>query len=347
MAELETADYAVGQVVKLDRGFPLVRMPDGSEMRCEHATSLVKNAQNRCVIGDNVRVMLSGDHDMGIVMSIEPRSRELVRKDPAERAVAQVLAANFDRVIIAQPLIEVNMKRLERELVLAHQTGADVSIVLTKADLAGALASAEEVVSAVRDFAGDIEVIVISEKDDEGVEAVRALMPAGTMTVLMGRSGVGKSSLINLLVGEQVQKTSSVREGDGKGRHTTVSREIVEIPGCGSVVDMPGVRGLGVWEAEEGIQAAFSDVEEIAGQCRFRDCTHRNEPGCAVRKAVKAGELSQDRLDSYLSLTQEVDEMRGRKEQARRAAGTKTSDEKAGKAHGRRRGRGKHQANRG
>ncbi len=335
-------EYELGQVVKLDRGFPLVKFSDGSEVRCEHATNLVKNAANRCVIGDNVRVARSGEHDVGIVVSIAPRSRELLRKDPAEQAVPQVLAANFDRVVIVQPIIEVNMKRLERELVLAHQTGADVTIVLTKADLAEKASYLDETVSAVCDLAGNVGVFVVSERDEESVKAVRALMPKGTMTVLMGRSGVGKSSLVNLLVGERVLKTSSVRKGDGKGRHTTVSREIVELPDGGLVVDMPGVRGLGVWEAEEGIQTAFPDVEEFAQNCRFRDCTHRNEPGCAVRKAVKMGILSQDRLDSYLGLTLEVNEMRNRKEQARRASGAKTSDEKAGKAHGRRRGRGKH-----
>ena len=340
-------EYEFGQVVKLDRGFPLVKFSDGSEARCEHATNLVKNDANRCVIGDNVWVARSGEHDMGIVVSIAPRSRELLRKDPAQRAVPQVLAANFDCVIIAQPIIEVNMKRLERELVLAHQTGADVSIVLTKADLAESPSDLDETVSAVRELAGNVGVFVVSERDEESVKAVRALMSKGTMTVLMGRSGVGKSSLINLLVGERILKTSSVREGDGKGRHTTVSREIVELPDGGLVVDMPGVRGLGVWEAEEGIQTAFPDVEEFAQNCRFRDCTHRNEPGCAVRKAVKAGALSQDRLDSYLGLTFEVNEMRNRREQARRASGTKTSDEKAGKAHGRRRGRGKRPSFRG
>lgn len=340
-------EYEFGQVVKLDRGFPLVKFSDGSEARCEHATNLVKNDANRCVIGDNVWVARSGEHDMGIVVSIAPRSRELLRKDPAQRAVPQVLAANFDRVIIAQPIIEVNMKRLERELVLAHQTGADVSIVLTKADLAESSSALDETVSVVRELAGNVGVLVVSERDEESVKAVRALMPKGTMTVLMGRSGVGKSSLINLLVGERILKTSSVREGDGKGRHTTVSREIVELPDGGLVVDMPGVRGLGVWEAEEGIQTAFPDVEEFAQNCRFRDCTHRNEPGCAVRKAVKMGALSQDRLDSYLGLTFEVNEMRNRREQARRASGTKTSDEKAGKAHGRRRGRGKRPSSRG
>ena len=136
----------------------------------------------------------------------------------------------------------------------------------------------------------DVETLVVSEAMPESVEAVRALVPEGTTAVLIGRSGVGKSSLVNLLVGRDVQETGTVRETDGAGRHTTVSREMVSIPHGGYVVDMPGVRGLGLWDADAGIGVAFADVEELAEQCRFRDCKHENEPGCAVRAAVERGE---------------------------------------------------------
>src|SRR5699024_2466354 len=125
----------------------------------------------------------------------------------------------------------------------------------------------------------------VSENDPASIEAVRALVPAGTTAVLIGKSGVGKSSMVNMLVGSAVQETTPVRD-DGKGRHTTVSREMVAVPGGGFIVDMPGVRGLGLWEADAGIGAAFADVEELAARCRFRDCRHADEPGCAVRAAV-------------------------------------------------------------
>ena len=314
-----------GQVVKLDRGFPLVRCEDGTLVRCEHATALVKTAYSRAVIGDFVEVSIPEGHDKGIIEDIEPRRCEFVRKDPTERALPQVLAANFTRVLVAQPLADVNLKRLERELVLAHETGAAVTVVLTKADLA----ESEQQVGAVRDavsaIAGDVEVLVVSAADPQSVEAVRALIPSGTTAVLIGKSGVGKSSLVNLLVGQELLETGDVREGDGKGRHTTVSREMVDLPGGGCIVDMPGVRGLGLWDADAGLEAAFPDIEEAAKRCRFRDCRHEDEPGCAVRAAVAAADIASERYASYQALRQEVREVERRREEARRARGEKAS----------------------
>ena len=256
----------------------------------------MKGAYSRAVIGDFVDVSTPEGHDKGIIEDIEPRSREFVRKDPTERALPQVLAANFDRVLVAQPLADVNLKRLERELVLAHETGAAVTVVLTKADLAESERQVDAVRDAVAAIAGDVGVLVVSSADPESVEAVRALICADTTAVLIGKSGVGKSSLVNLLVGEELLETGDVREGDGKGRHTTVSREIVDLPGGGRIVDMPGVRGLGLWDAEAGIGAAFPDIEDAATRCRFRDCRHEDEPGCAVRAAVEAGEMTMGEL---------------------------------------------------
>lgn len=323
------------QVVKLDRGYPLVRLADGRLVRCEHATALVKGADTRAVIGDFVEVAVPEGHDKGVIERILPRDRAFVRKDPTERAVPQVLAANFDRVVVAQPLAEVNVRRLERELVLAYETGAAVTVVLTKADLAESEAQAAEVARRVRALAGpEVETLVVSDGDAGSVEAVRALMPAGTTTVLVGKSGVGKSSLVNMLVGSEVQQTGDVRERDGKGRHTTVSREMVQLPGGGFVVDMPGVRGLGLWNADEGIGAAFADIEELARQCRFRDCKHVDEPGCAVRAAVEAGTVAPERFASYQALRGELATLHERREEARRMRGEKASDRKRGGSRG-------------
>lgn len=326
------------QVIKLDRGYPLVHMDDGRQVRCEHATALVKGEKLRAVIGDFVEVDVPDGHDKGIITAICERSRAFVRKDPTERAVPQVLAANFDRVIVAQPLAEVNMRRLERELVLAFETGAAVTVVLTKADLAESEAQVAEVATRVRALAGpDVQTIVVSDGDAQSIEAVRELMPAGTTTVLIGKSGVGKSSLVNMLVGEEVQQTGDVREGDGKGRHTTVSREMIAVPGGGYVVDMPGVRGLGLWDADAGIGAAFADIEQVAESCRFRDCKHENEPGCAVRSAVEAGDIAPERFASYQALKQETATLKDRREEARRMRGEKASDKKPARKKSRRR----------
>ena len=309
---------ATGRVVKLDRGFPLVCLENGDKVRCKHAISLVKGEKVRAVIGDEVRVSRAEGSDKALIVEVCERTREFVRKDPTERAVPQVLAANFDRVIVTQPAVEVNMRRLERELVLAYETGAAVTVVLTKADLA----ESEEAVAAVRDrvralVGADVVTLVVSAQNPESVEAVRALVPAGTVAILIGKSGVGKSSLVNLLVGEEVQETGAVREVDGAGRHTTVSREMVSVPGGGFVVDMPGVRGLGLWDADAGIGAAFADVESLAARCRFRDCKHENEPGCAVLAAVESGELARERYESYRALKRETETVRERREQAR------------------------------
>ncbi len=307
-----------GHVIKLDRGYPLVRLENGQEVRCEHAISLVKGSDKRAVVGDYVRVSLPEGHDKGIIEETLPRRTCFVRKDPTERALPQTLAANFDLVVVAQPIEEVNIRRLERELVLAHETGAQVMVVLTKADLMASAEEVEEVRRRIDGFVGNDELLAVSDRSPESVQRLAQAIADGDKTaVLIGRSGVGKSSLVNMLVGSQVQKTTEVRS-DGKGRHTTVSRQIIDLPGGGHIIDMPGVRGLGLWDAEEGIGAAFSDVEELAQGCRFRDCSHANEPGCAVRAAVEEGSLSPARLESYLRLRSESKQVQKKREEAER-----------------------------
>lgn len=312
------SEFQQGQVVKLDRGYPLVRFEDGSLVRCEHATDLVKEGATRAVIGDYVHVSWPDTHDKAVIAAILPRRTAFVRKDPAERTLAQTLAANFDFVIIAQPLPELNMRRLERELVLAHETGAQVVVVLTKGDMTSDDEAAQATIDDVQARVGaGVQVFATSLEDEQSVEAIRALVSPNKTAVLIGKSGAGKSSLVNMLVGSQVQETGAVRESDRRGRHTTVSRELVDLPGGGSVVDMPGIRGLGMWEAEEGIGAAFPDVDQFAQQCKFVDCKHVNEPGCAVLAAFQRGDITQQRLDSYRKLMQETQDVRERKERAR------------------------------
>lgn len=312
---------ATGEVVKLDRKFPLVQLDGGVRVRCEHSAELKKRGKTRAVIGDIVDVQLPDGHDFGIIEAIRPRKATFVRKDPTERALPQVLAANFDQVVIVHPIDGLNLKRLERELVLAHETGARVSVVLTKADL---LSNAEvlDAFTQVVELAGsDVRVIAISKEDAESVSQVRGIMPEGSTSILIGRSGAGKSTLVNILLGEEARATSAVRESDGKGRHKTVSREVIVLPavegiGGGRIVDMPGVRGLGLWDADDGIGVAFADIEALAQECRFRDCRHDREPGCAVRAAVEGGSLSQTRLDSYIGLQSELAKTARRREQA-------------------------------
>ena len=315
----------VGTVVKLDRGFPLVRLSDGTELRCEHAVALVKGEKMRAAIGDRVRVELPSGHDKGIISVILPRQTQFVRRDPAERTASQVLAANFSLVMVVEPIVQLNRKRLERELVLAHETGAEIAVVLTKTDLAPD--EAADVVADTAALAGkSVTVLATSLSDEDSLRQVRALVGPGETAILIGKSGVGKSSLVNALAGYEVQETATVRERDGKGRHTTVDRVMVSLPNGGYVVDMPGVRGLGLWEADQGLGAAFEDIEELARECRFRDCSHHDEPGCAVRAAIETGQLAQARLDSYHALAGEIEQVRTRREEASRLRGEKASD---------------------
>lgn len=306
-----------GKVVMLDRSLPLVRLEDGRQIRCKHSTELVKCDDVRAVIGDIVDISLPAAHDVGVIEHVEPRKTQLVRKDPTDRALPQVLAANFDTVMVAQPIVQLNVRRLQREIVLAFETGAHVVVLLTKSDLA----TNEQIESALmfaKEMAGPAsEVVVVGSEDSDSIERVRSLIPPDSTAVLLGRSGVGKSTLINLLTNNNTRRTGGVREGDGKGRHTTVNRAIVDVPGGGSIVDMPGVRGLGLWDAETGIDAAFADIERIAEGCRFRDCRHGEEPGCAVRAALEDGTLSHERLDSYMQLRRETAEIQQRREEAR------------------------------
>lgn len=326
MAQTMGEDRQRGTVIKLDRGFPLVRTDDGTEVRCEHATALVKGARVRSVIGDVVEIALPDEHDKGIIEHIGDRRTQFVRKDPADRTASQVLAANFDMVMVVEPIVQLNRKRLERELVLAHETGARVVIVLTKIDLV----SQEEASGTLADVIGlagsAVDVFTTSLQESGSIDKVRALVEPGQTAILIGKSGVGKSSLVNALAGSSVQDTAQVRARDGKGRHTTVNRVMVELPGGGAVVDMPGIRGLGLWDADQGLDTAFPEIAQLAQSCRFRDCAHIDEPGCAVRAAVEDGALAVARLESYHSLASEIAQVRQRRDEASRMRGEKASD---------------------
>jgi ribosome biogenesis GTPase len=239
------------------------------------------------------------------ILGVLPRRSELSRKRAFEdSSAAQVLAANMDMVGVVVPVDRpLTHNRLERTLVAAWDSGATPLVIITKADLA---AVADDVVGKVILQAAGVDVVTTSAENGDGIDELLAHIPAGGTIVLLGPSGAGKSTLINALVGRDVQDTGEVRAGDFKGKHTTTSRELVPLPNGTVLMDTPGVRGFGLFDAEDGIGEMFGDVEVLSAQCRFSDCAHQGEPGCAVQAAITNGALEERRWHNYLKLQREL-----------------------------------------
>ena len=215
----------------------------------------------------------------------------------------QLVAANFDYVFIIQSLNNnFNINRIERYLSLAWESGGIPVIVLTKSDL---VSNPKEYVNKIQDIAFGVDVYAVSCITKEGIEDINKYFSKGKTIVFLGSSGVGKSTLVNTLYGREVMKTSEVRENDSRGRHTTTSRNLIMLPNGAMIIDTPGMRELGMWNAEEGISKTFSDIEQYIGTCKYSNCTHTNEPGCKILEAIENGEISKERFEQYLKLQKE------------------------------------------
>lgn len=322
LAEHGDPSLYLARIIRVDRGMPLALSARGSE-RVQPSRRLIGRASSdpmaRACIGDWVGLAHPDTHEMPIIEVILDRYSSFSRRDPAEDGGVQVVIANVDVVFIVHALSErgVNPARLERELVLAFESGARPVIVLTKADLVDEDTVAHRVAEVQRIAAG-APIVVESAITMRGVDEVRALIPAGQTAAMIGPSGVGKSTLANRLIGEEVQETAAVREGDGKGRHTTVARELVEVPGGGVLIDTPGMRGIALWRADEGIDLAFPEIAAATGRCKFRDCRHGAEPGCGVRAGIEAGDIDATRFSRFQSLVAELDDLERSEEERRR-----------------------------
>ena len=215
----------------------------------------------------------------------------------------QLVAANFDYVFIIQSLNNnFNINRIERYLSLAWESGGIPVIVLTKSDL---VSNPKEYVNKIQDIAFGVDVYAVSCITKEGIEDINKYFSKGKTIVFLGSSGVGKSTLVNTLYGREVMKTSEVRENDSRGRHTTTSRNLIMLPNGAMIIDTPGMRELGMWNAEEGISKTFSDIEQYIGTCKYSNCTHTSEPGCKILEAIENGEISKERFEQYLKLQKE------------------------------------------
>ena len=225
------------------------------------------------------------------------------RREPGPIPRDQAVAANFDYVFIMQSLnLDFNPKRLERYLTLSWQSGATPVVLLTKADL---VEDYWDYLTQVERVAAGVSIHVVSAHTGYGLNRLGAYLQPGKTLVFLGSSGVGKSSLVNALAGEDIMAVNAIREDDSKGRHTTTHRQLIRLKSGVMIIDTPGMRELGMWEVSEGLSDAFSDVEQFIGACRFSDCKHDREPGCAIRAAIAAGELDITRWESYRKLKEE------------------------------------------
>ncbi|MFF9038394.1 ribosome small subunit-dependent GTPase A [Streptomyces sp. NPDC014892] len=291
-----------GRVVRVDRGQCDVVTADGL-LRADTAFVTPHDPMRVVCTGDWVAVEPAGDPRY--VRTYLPRRSAFVRSTSSKRAEGQILAANVDHAVVAVSLaVELDLGRVERFLALAWESGAQPVVVLSKADLVPDAAALGHLVQDVETVAPGVPVLTVSSTTGEGLDVLAAVLAGGT-SVLLGQSGAGKSTLANALLGDDVMDVQATRDVDGKGRHTTTTRNLLALPGGGVLIDTPGLRGVGLWDAETGVGQVFAEIEELAADCRFHDCAHVAEPGCAVLGAVESGELPERRLDSYRKLLRE------------------------------------------
>ena len=285
------------------------------EIAAQHAGRLLHEATGRhmlAAVGDWVAVDARPGERSGTIEAVLPRRSKFSRKVAGEATEEQVVAANVDVAFLVMGLDhDFNLRRLERYLLLASESGAIPAVLLTKADLV------EDVPARVAEVAAaapGVQVFAMNARSGEGLDAVFGLLAAGRTTTLLGSSGAGKSTIINALAGAEVMKTQTVRAHDSRGRHTTRHRQLIVLPGRGLIIDTPGMRELQLWDVTRTLRDTFADIETLAPLCHFTDCQHRDEPRCAVTAAIADGRLPVERLESYRKLRGELRSLDSRKD---------------------------------
>lgn len=299
---------APAKVGREDRGMYLL-LSAGGELTGEVSGRFRHEALSKHdypAVGDWVVADVLRSEKKATIQAVLPRKSSFVRKVAGDRTEGQVVAANVDTTFIVSGLDggrNFNLRRMERYLALALESGTEAVAVLNKVDVCPDI---ESCVRQAESVAAGVPVHTMSALTGQGLDRLREYLSPGKTAVFLGPSGVGKSALVNALLGEERQVVNTQRKGDLQGRHTTTRRELIVLPGGGMVIDTPGMRELQMWGDEESVTQAFTDIEELAEQCRFRDCKHQGEPGCAVQEAVNQGALDAGRFDSYLRLQREM-----------------------------------------
>ena len=314
----DAGDAIAGRILRVERGECDVGV-DGKTVRAL-SDSQRSQAELAPVTGDWVAVS-TDDEQRWRIEHILDRRTALVRRDPGEREVEQPLSANVDVGFLVHGFDRpFRAGKLERFLVLVWNSGALPVVVLTKSDLADSeqMSELRAVVAAV---APDVEVITTSSESGEGLQRIRDLLEPNKSGTLLGESGAGKSTLVNALLDKEIQETQEVRSGDAKGRHTTITRDLLLLPSGGVLIDTPGVRAVGLWDAEDALRQVFSDIIDASADCRFNDCSHTSEPGCAVREAVDSGEIDHRRLVRFREMSEELAEIERRLQERERSQG--------------------------
>ncbi|MGA9365564.1 MAG: ribosome small subunit-dependent GTPase A [Bacteroidota bacterium] len=300
-------DFALARVTRVDRDRYLVRN-ELDEVQAEPTGKLLfstDSSQDLPCVGDWVLVQYHNDGTLAIIHDVLPRKSYLRRKSAGDKVEYQMIAANIDVAFIMQSLdLNFNIRRLERYLVMTNEGKVEPAILLSKSDLV----SAEELVlrvSAIQQARIDARIIAFSNKTEAGLEPVKQALQSGKTYCLLGSSGVGKTTLLNHLLGRDAFETQPVREKDSRGRHTTARRQLSRLDSGALLIDTPGMRELGLLAVGNTIDESFTDIYELSKRCRFSDCSHSVERGCAILQALEAGELSQDRYESYMKLVRE------------------------------------------